>query len=196
MTCCQQAHTEVPFVEQSGMAKEATVRIMRHLLQPVVQNSLWNGQNSCFNISWRNCFGNCNTELLSRWGQQLHFSRGGICSTASNQPVGEQTQQQYLPLEHLNGLAKYQRQPTRPQKMWWIPHQPFRYRAYFRGRDLLMAWLVPACHGVIQTCICINWLSIWHYSTFGVSHTLSRMAKQHYKCNEARPGKCHDAKPI
>jgi hypothetical protein len=115
--------TEAPFVKQSGMAKEATVRIMRHLLQPdVVQKSLWKGQNSCFNIFWRNCFGNSNTELLSRLGQQLLFSRGDICSTASNQPVGEQTQQQYLTLEHLSGLAKYQRQPTQPQKMWWIPH--------------------------------------------------------------------------
>lgn len=86
---------------------------MRHLLQPdVVQKSLWKGQNSCFNIFWRNCFGNSNTELLSRLGQQLLFSRGDICSTASNQPVGEQTQQQYLTLEHLSGLAKYQRYTT------------------------------------------------------------------------------------
>lgn len=94
------------------MAKEATVRIMRHLLQPdVVQKSLQSVKGPEFLL------GNSNTELLSRLGQQLLFSRGDICSTASNQPVGEQTQQQYLPLEHLSGLAKYQRQPTQPQKM-------------------------------------------------------------------------------
>ncbi len=118
--------TEAPFVKQSGMAKEATVRIMRHLLQPdVVQKSFSVCERArilASNIFWRNCFGNSNTELLSRLGQQLLFSRGDICSTASNQPVGEQTQQQYLPLEHLSGLAEYQRQPTQTQKMWWIPH--------------------------------------------------------------------------
>jgi len=100
------------------MAKEATVRIMRHLLQPdVVQKSLKGPEfllqyllkKLLWQFQYRVTFKIRSTTSL--------FQRRHICSTASNQPVGEQTQQQYLPLEHLSGLAKYQRQPTQPQKM-------------------------------------------------------------------------------